>query len=239
MNSLFKALPKSGQKYFHEVYAASRNRGSSVSVAEATAVEMVKKKLVRQDGMLIAMSEAFETPKLYTFELQTNDLNVVQNAETGELLIEGILADTTLNTEGQRFDSESLNEICEQINTFGSSNPDEDHEILDIAKKHLPELIMKHNHDKEKVKAEFAQIMNERKGVFKNIKGMVKDGKLWIQAVLDKRYTNTLKKYGKMSIEALAVDNGSGVLKKPKYIGFTFTDKPKLVGAQLTRVSKL
>jgi hypothetical protein len=114
--------------------------------------------------------------------------------------------------------------MADQINTYGSTLPDVDHEKLMT-------LVKKHGRDQVAI---MNSLKNE-KGIFKSIKAAVTNGKLWIQAILDKRYKNHTDRFKALSIEAFADVEGDR-LTNPQYLGFTFTNTPKLPGAQIASV---
>jgi hypothetical protein len=217
-----KLLPLSGVKYFNDVYNKALSNGSSEGVALGVAWSAVKNKLVVQGGSLVAMSDNFETPTLFSFKMSQPEINVVMNSETEEIILDAILADTTPNTEGKFFTDEELQSISEQINVMGSTLPDVDHEKLNS-------LVKKFGNNYDAIVAE----LKKEKGIFKNIKATFEKGKLWIQAVLDKRYKNHTEKFKSLSIEALAKSDDNGRLRNPKYLGFTFTNNPKLKAARI------
>ena len=132
------------------------------------------------------------------------------------------MADTNKNTDGDFFTEEELKVIETQINTFGSTLPDVDHEKLNS-------LVQRYGNNYDAIVAE----LRKEKGIFKNIKAVFEKGKLWIQAVLDKRYKNHTEKFKGLSIESLAKRDDDGRLRNPKYLGFTFTNNPKLVAAKI------
>lgn len=219
-------LPIEAQQLFIEVY----NREKLAGFPDATSFEIawlvIKSKFRQVEGYWVAMSEDFTIPTLYTFELSDSETKVVMNSENEELVIDAILADNTPNTEGKFFTTEELEDIALQINTQGSTLPDVDHEKL-------KGLITKYGNNIEAIKTE----LREEKGIFKSIKAVVEKGKLWIQAALDKRYKNHTDKFKKLSIEALADSDFDGRLRKPKYMGFTFTNTPKLINADIVKVA--
>ena len=53
--------------------------------------------------------------------------------------------------------------------------------------------------------------------------------------VLDKRYKNHVDKFNSLSIEAFADSDESKRLRNPKYLGFTFTNNPKLKSAKIVK----
>lgn len=221
--SLKKVLPEAGQKVFVEVYNESYSRDPSL--AFATAWNIVKSKFQEVDGHIVANSSAFEVPKLYTFHLQEATTKIVMNSETEEVVLEAVLASTDPNTEGKFFTEEDLAVIDEQINMYGSTLPDVDHE-------HLKAIVRKVGNHPELIRAE----IKKSKGVFKTIKSVLRDGKLWIQAFLDKRYKNHVGKFTQLSIEALADSDGSNRLKNPNYLGFSFTNNGKIGNARIDKL---
>lgn len=219
-------LPIEAQQLFIEVF----NREKSAGFNDATSFEIawlvIKSKFKNVEGYWVAMSEDFKMPELYTFDMSEADTKVIMNSENEELVIEAILADNTLNTEGKFFTEEELVDIAAQINLHGSTLPDVDHEKL-------KGLIAKYGNNMDAIKHE----LKSEKGFFKSIKAVVEKGKLWIQAALDKRYKNHTDKFKKLSIEAVADSDNDGRLRKPTYLGFTFTNTPKLAGASVVSVS--
>ena len=222
MNTDF--LPKDGVIFFNKIKEDAISRGNSIADSELIALEVVKTKLVEKEGKLVAMSNAFKPTTIYTFQMSNPETKVIMNSENEEIVMEAILADTDKNTDGMFFSETELADINEQINLLGSTLPDVDHEKLKM-------LVAKYGRDDAKIKEEIAK----EKGVFKTIKSMIKDGKLWIQTVLDKRYKNHLDKFNSLSIEAFADADTTKRLRNPKYLGFTFTNNPKLKSARIIK----
>jgi RNA recognition motif-containing protein len=218
-----KDLPKPAQDLFMEVYSSQLDKNPE-PIAFAVAWETLKTKLVKQDNGILALSEEFDN-KFFTFELSESETKVVMNSENEELVIEAILADNTYNTSNQFFAEEDLQDIANQINTYGSTLPDIDHEKLQS-------LVQKYGNNVDAIKME----LQKEKGIFKKISAIVNEGKLWIQAALDKRYKNHTDKFKKLSIEAYGDKDSTGRIRNPVYMGFTFTNKPKLVNADIVSV---
>lgn len=222
--NIHEILPKEGVMLFEDVKSSFINKGYSNAVSEEAAWKAVKSKLVNSSSGFFAMSESFKPVKFYTFEMKDSQTKVVMNANTEEILLEAVLASTEPNSEGYFFTDEELELITKQINESGSTLPDVDHELL-------KELVKVYGRNDELIRQKIAS----RKGVFKSIKSLVKDGKLWIQASLDKRYKNHVDKFNSLSIEAFADSDESKRLRNPKYLGFTFTNNPKLKSAKIVK----
>lgn len=222
VNSIKSMLPSDGKQLFDEVYNYERSSGNSDDLATSVAWGVIKSKMVEKDGQLVAMSGMFIPPKIYSFVLDEPEVKVVMNSETEEIIMDAVLADTSKNTEGDYFTEEELKEIESQINTMGSTLPDVDHEKLNS-------LVRKYGNNYDLIVGE----LRNQKGIFKNIKAVFDKGKLWIQTTLDKRYKNHINKFKGLSIESLAKRDSTGRLRNPKYLGFTFTNTPKLKAAKI------
>ena len=174
---------------------------------------------------LVVNDEDFVDKSFMSIGLEFEEPKIVMNGESEEVMIEAIMADNTPNTEGQYFTDKELEEIATQINTEGSTLPDESHMILNSLAKRYGS-----NYDA------IMHRIKEEKGVFNTIKAVVKEGKLWFQAFLDKKYKDMVSKYKGISIEVLGDSTGSGRVLSPKYLGFTLTNSPKLKSALIDRV---
>jgi hypothetical protein len=133
-------------------------------------------------------------------------------------------------TTTRKFSEEALKDLADQINKFGSSHPDVDHEVMSGLVKQYG-----NNYD---------MIMNslpKSKGIIKSIQAVYESGKLWIKGILGTGYKKIMSKVRGMSIEAISenVDYNSSTINKAKYLGFTFAVKsnPKIMNAQVTSVS--
>lgn len=235
-----KVLTSEAQEYFLEVYLeAFKDYDESTSMQIAWKLVTAKFFKAGEGGNyvihnhyygkseseddeqeVVGMSEEF---KLTSFDMKEPEVKLIMNGDSEEIILEAILATTDRNTEGMFFTEKELNEISEQINVLGSSLPDVNHEKL-------MSLYTKIGNDPERLRTE----LKKEKGVFKNIKAAVKDGALWIQGVLDKRYKSVVKNFSGLSIEALTTaEKETGRLKNPHYLGFTLTNNPKLKRAQI------
>lgn len=217
-----RILPDAAKSAFIEVFNNSYNKHKSEAQAFATAWSVIKQRFRKVDGKYVAMSEDFKNPVLYTFQLSEPTTKIVMNADIEEIVMDAVLATDEVNTDGKYFTIQELEELAMQINTSGSTLPDVDHEVLS-------NLIKAHRNNYDRIKTELYQ----RKGIMKSIKAVVDKGKLWIQATLDKRYKNHIDRFKGLSIEAVADSDESGRLTHPTYLGFTFTNTPKLPSAQI------
>jgi hypothetical protein len=217
-------LPREGVQFYERVYQNSYNRNQDELLAHQVAWGMTKSKMKLVDGQLICNSEDFIPSQKYVFDLEPAEQILIKNHDDGEIELDAVLATTEpRETDGKYFTEEELTSLAEQINSDGSSLPDEEHATLKrltrsgVMNRDLPSLI------------------GSEKGIFKTIKAVVKEGKLWVKAFLDKRYRNHAKNFKGLSIETLAKSTPSGRLVQPRYLGFTFTNTPQLAGAGIAR----
>lgn len=220
--SIQNVLPQAGQKMYADVYKKSFSKHGDDVLASNVAWAIVKSRFQKQDQGFVAMDSHFKPVEMFKFDVEAKDELLIKNGEDGEVIVEGVLADTSRNTEGKYFAEEDLMSIAEQINKFGSTYPDVEHEKLN-------EVYDMYFNNPQKVLSE----LKTRKGLFTSIKAIYEKGKLWIKAHLDKRYKNHISKFRGLSIEAFGKSLPDGRVTNPIYAGFTFTNTPKLKAAQL------
>jgi len=221
-----KVLPEAGQRTFLKAFNSSYARTENDATASRVAWDIVKKRFRRAGTQWVAMSADFEPPELFTFQIESSPQQIIVNAfNDDEIEIEGVLASTTPRKgDGKWFTEESLEALAEQINSNGSTLPDVEHAVMAalrdqfVPADRLPRKVM------------------EEKGMFNRIKAAVRDGKLWIKAWLDARYKEIINLYKFLSIEALAKPQDDGSLIDPMYLGFTFTENPRIPDASLAGI---
>lgn len=236
---LRKILPISAQEYFLEVFKLAV-KGYDEETAFMYAWEATKLKMQKTEGGYIINinnstvnitpeaeeEEDEEDTEVFSLPMDKAETSIVMNSKTEEIIMNAVLADMSTNTEGKRFTELELNQLSDQINLYGSTLPDVDHEkLIELCKTYgnNPELIGKE--------------LRKEKGVFTSIKSAVKEGRLWIQAVLDKRYKNHIERFKNLSIEVAGNTDSEGIIRNPSYWGFTFTNTPQLPGAQIVSVA--
>jgi len=179
-------LPVKAQQMFLQAFNKSYDEYGETR-AFKIAWGVVKKKFKRINDKWVAKGMGFN---LYTFELEVND-TLIQKSEDGEYYLEGILSDTMTDKEGKKFTEEALKGFARQINENGLSGfiTHEDWKDFCINNSHLGDEV-------------FIAKARKRKGILKVIKAIYEKGKLWIKALIDKRYLKRVKKFNKMSLEA-------------------------------------
>lgn len=202
--SSIKKLPMVAQKLFLSTFNDSVKRQSD-EVAFKVAWTIVKKQFKLVEGKWIARGMSSDN---YTFVIETKEDVFVQRADDGEFFIEGVLSDVLPDELGTSFTPEALQSFADQINSgqiFGGITHQEWNE-LKVKYSHLP--------DDQFI----ARARSDRKGILKIIKAVYEKGKLWIKAIVDKRYANHIKKFKKMSIEAIIPKQ---MRKNGKFLGGT------------------
>lgn len=231
-----KKLPESAQKMFLETFNKIY-KGDNESTAFAVAWQVVKKRMKKSTengGKYVALSSAFKPVEYYTFVLEHTNCELVINATGDEITFEAVLASTMEfmqnATTKRKFSEAALKNLADQINNFGSTHPDFDHETLNGLVKQYGD--------------NYEMIMNalpKSKGLIKSIKAIYEKGKLWIRGVLDKKYKRIMKDVKGLSIEAIStdVDAPSNTINSAKYLGFTFAvnKNPKISNAVVAKVS--
>ncbi len=199
-----KKLPYKAQVMFMKAFNSAYGSHKDDVFAFKVAWSVVKKRFKKVNGKWVAKGFM---PKLYTFDIEMKDPETfITKADDGNYYLEGVLADTLPDSEGKAFTEEALKEFEKQINSGQI--------IGGITHKEYQELIMKYSHLPTD---EFiAKALSERKGILKTIKAIYDKGKLWIKALIDKRYLNHIKKFKKMSIEAFVPKE---LQQEGKYLG--------------------
>lgn len=183
-------LPNKAQTLFRTAFnqAYSNNKDDILSMKIAWTV--VKKHFKQIDGKWVAKGMGME---LFVFDLTTTSDVYIQKAENGEVYLEGVLSDEFRDAEGWTFVPELLQKFADQINKFGIPGF--------ITHQDWQNFI---NNNMGLSQEDFIQkARQERKGILKAVKAIVDKGKLMIKAIVDKRYLNHIKKFNKMSIEAI------------------------------------
>lgn len=211
-----KKLPQKAQtmfrKAFNSAYAKYEDEEKSFQIAWA----LVKKHFKKKNGEWVAQSMGYE---LFTFELENTGDVFIQQSNDGNYYMEAMLADTLPTTEGWAFTEETLRDFANQINTHGIMGG--------ITHREYQDLLIKYSHLPAD---EFVQhARTERKGIIKSVKAIYENGKLWVKALIDKRYINHAKKFNKVSLEAWIPKKFQKGMKYlgGKILGLALDNRPK------------
>lgn len=202
-----KRLPVKAQSLFRNTFNKVYDKyGEETSFKVAW--DIVKKRFHKDEsGKWIGKGMGMD---IFTFEMKQSGTVFIQKGEDGEHYIEAILSDDMFDSDGKRFTKELLMDFEKQINEFGISGfiTHSDWKKFIIENSHLPENIF------------IQKARNERKGILKTVKAIYDNGKLWIKALVDKRYLNRVKSFDKISIEAIAPKGSGNEYKQGHVLGF-------------------
>lgn len=130
-----------------------------------------------------------------------------------------VMANTLPHKDGKRFSESTLKKWANEIN----ANPtvgDVDHTLYDR--------LLNSGMDDDNI----INVLKSKKGIAKTVRAVYEKGKLWVRAIVDKRYRTILNKSRGVSVEAVADLNGTSQ-DDWKFLGFTFNVKsnPAVYGA--------
>jgi len=186
--SPIQRLPYPAQTVYRQTYNISNNKHDS-TIANKIAWGVVKNKFTRVGDQYVAKGL---TNQLLNFEMKMSTEVFITKADNGEHFLEAVLSDDMKDSQGKRFTTKALKDYADQINTHGISGfiTHADWDSFKMKWSHLsPEAFV-------------AKARSERKGILKTIKAIFEKGKLWIKAIIDKRYLKQVKKFNRLSIEA-------------------------------------
>ena len=210
-----KKLPYDAQSLYRGAYNKVSPKYDEVTSGRV-AWEIVKKKFTRINKEWVAKGMS---RNLYVFNMKVSEDIFIKKADDGVYYLEATLSDTDVDGQGKRFTAEALEDYANQINTFGVSG--------NITHKSWDDFTVSNSHLSEEEFIKKAR--SERKGIFKTIKAVFKEGKLWIKALIDKRYMNHVKKFNRVSIEALVptrYQNNNEYQKGGVVLGFALDNNP-------------
>jgi len=134
----------------------------------------------------------------------------ISRSEDGEEYISFKLADVRPDKAGYTTDEAVLKKWAEKINSGEVLLGDLDHEEWNRwVSADIPE-------------QELRQKVNGKKTIAKAIKAVVEKGRLWIKAIIDKRYRALLKKVKGASLEAAVVTDETNRIHDGDLFGFSF-----------------
>jgi len=213
--STIRKLPYDAQSLYRGAFNKVNPKYDSMTSGRV-AWELVKKRFTRVGTEWVAKGMS---RKMFVFDMKVSDNVFIKKADDGEYYLEATLSDTDFDGEGNKFTAEALEDYATQINTFGVSG--------NITHKSWDEFTLENSHLSEEDFVKKAR--SERKGIFKTIKAVFKEGKLWIKALIDKRYMNHVRKFNRVSIEALVPSRyqDNKVYQKGGYVlGFALDNNP-------------
>jgi len=171
--------------------------------------QWLSRELDKNRQEIVAKSEKFRRVK---FDIDGSKTFISKSAN-GDEYVSFMLTDVFADNQGDTYSSELLLKWCDEINKGNSIVGDVNHEEYD-------EIVATYG-SSDMVK----QKLKEKGGIAKAVKAVFEKGKLWVKALIDKRYKKTIEKANGVSLEAL-VNTGSHK-DEGDLLGFTFTvDQP-------------
>lgn len=206
--SYVKKLPKAARARWIAIFNNTL-KTSGESTAFTVANGWLKKHLTTKS--LTSKTSDSPSVEYYTLDFSFTGNEMVVKTEGEEEYIEAVLSDSDYDRDGKRLTTELLYELAEQINSNGLVG-DFDHEQFDELKKkyyHNPQIVIDE--------------MKKKKGIAKAVKAIVENGKLWIRALIDKRYKKRILQSKGLSLEGFFNrEVGSDTYNAGTILGFTF-----------------
>lgn len=144
------------------------------------------------------------------FELQT-DKDYIVRSEGGSEFVSFKLADIMKDSLGVQLNEDTLKEWADRINNGEVVIGDVDHQTWNYyAQQAIPD-------------DEFDTNIRYKPGIAKAVKAIVDKGRLWVKAMIDKKYKSVIEKAKGVSMEAVAKRNPeTNELLGADLLGFTF-----------------
>lgn len=155
------------------------------------------------------------------FDVDRTSPEFIKRDNSGEDYISFVLSDTQPHYDGKIFTESLLKKWVDSINSGQTITGDFDHEYYDR--------LQQSGISDEQVRVELKQ----KKGIAKSIKAFYENGKMWIKALIDKRYKKLVEKASNgVSAEALCTFDGNEAVDG-ELLGFTFNlaTQPAIQGA--------
>lgn len=203
--SYIKKLPDDIKRRWVSLYNAAYERygdEKALIIANTWLKQNIKKTEV------VAKTEK----KLTLIQFHVDDSKeLIKRSEAGDEYIDFVLTDTLPDKEGVQYPLKLLEKWAKKVNEGDMLLGDIDHAEYDrllASGLGADEVI-------EKLKS--------KTGIAKGLKAIINDGKLWIRAIIDKRYKSMIKNKAKgVSLEALLVRDSDGNIVDGDLGGFTF-----------------
>ena len=174
---------------------------------EEMAFIVANKMLLREASKPKQVAKSLKT-RVIKFDLDTEGKFIKKSAD-GEEYVSFTLADTLPDGDGESFTAELLQKWADDINAGNVIVGDFDHKEYDN--------IVQTSGSSD----EIGQRLRNKQGVAKTIKAVFEKGKLWVKALIDKRYRKIIEKAG-VSLEAYISDSINNVATEGRLDGFSF-----------------
>jgi len=143
--------------------------------------------------------------------LELNDKQLIKQTEDGEDYVDFVMTDTGADNEGNKYPEYLIKRWTEKINSGESFIGDIDHKEYD-------EILANSSTVEEAAEL----IKSTKKGIAKTVKAYFDKGRMWVRAIIDKRYKKVIERAKGVSLEAIISRNLNGEITDGDLLGFTF-----------------
>ena len=150
--------------------------------------------------------------------LELGDKQLIKQTADGEEYVDFVMTDTGADTEGNKYPESLIKRWTDKINSGESFIGDIDHKEYD-------EILINSSTVDEAAEL----IKNTKKGIAKTVKAYFDKGRMWVRAIIDKRYKKIIERAKGVSLEAIVSRNLNGEITDGDLLGFTFAvdQRPK------------
>ena len=148
--------------------------------------------------------------KRSTLKFEASDAQFIKRTENGDEYVSFKLADTQLDSFGVKLSDDVLKNWADYINNNNPLVGDIDHEFYDQVLSGMYET------------DEIIEKLRSKKGIAKGVQAVFEKGKLWVKALIDKRYRKVIERSKGVSLEALINRDENNNVIGADLLGFTF-----------------
>lgn len=182
----------------------SKKEGEKVALIAAN--EWLKRQVKRT-------SVEGKTDKAYFIEKITFDLSdtqLIKQTSDGDDYIDFVLTDLGVNRQGDKYPLDLVQKWISQVNeqTF----------VGDIDHQEYDDIVSKSS----TVEQAAELIKSAKRGIAKTVRAVFDKGKMWVRALIDKRYKKLIEKAKGVSLEAIVTRDADGNIIDGDLLGFTF-----------------
>ena len=203
--SYVKKLSDTVKRKWVSIYNAAHSK-----YGEEKALIISNTWLKKQISKKEAVAKTTKQISVIKFELDTSK-ELIKRTKDGEDYVDFVLTDTLPDSEGVQYPLSLLEKWTEQINSGNILLGDIDHKEYDalVQSGISPDEVMSR--------------LKEKPGIAKTLKAIIEKGKLWVRAIIDKRYKKIIKEKAKgVSLEALLIKDADDNIIDGELGGFTF-----------------
>lgn len=194
--------PKIRAKWIAIFNAAFKTDGEKVAITVANKwlKRTVKKKEIQAKSLNLRKISL--TPVM-------EDGEFIKKSANGDEYVSFTLTDVLKDEQGDSYPDALLKRWADEINSGNYIVGDVDHKEYDMITATTPDAGV------------IAKRLKEKKGIAKAVQAIYEKGRLWIKALIDKRYKRLVKKKG-VSLEAYVERNDDGDIVDGDLYGFSF-----------------